>query len=260
MGELRDIYTNLEKIDNSIQKLIKKKVETKEKILILLKQYEDKYLELKENRKGIISNYEYSELLKNRLNESKEKLLTIKYEIIYDLFDDTTKDKYTALEDTVNHLNEEYLTFIKKIKDKESSNIKKTQELYFQLQKIIDEYKYIDDINDIDSKKEIYSRFIKLQRAIMINKNIGFNLFEGKEKLRYTIDYRPYVEYLLDDLNKNKLSQNLVEEIMPIEIEEIEDNLSNTNNNQPPLPKQPNPQRKEMTSINNILASSNEES
>jgi hypothetical protein len=230
MEELREIYTNLEKIDNSIKKLTNKKVDIKQKISVLLKQYEDKYLELKEIRKGIISDYEYSEILKNKLNESKEKLLTIKYEIIYDLFDDSTRDKYTTLEDTVNHLNEEYLIVIKKIKDKETSNIKKTEDLYFQLQNIIAEYKYIDDINDIDTKKEIYTRFVKIQRAIIINKNIGFNLFEEKEKLRYTIDYRPYVEYLLDDLKKNvsEISEE-VEEINPVEIEEIEYNLSNNN-------------------------------
>lgn len=238
---ISEIYKQLGELDKKITKKIKKKIisdEDKQNITQKLKEYETLYLELKKNRTKIIKDYEYFNILKEDIKKNKEILIKIKYEIMYDLFtnSDETKEIYTKTENQLNYSNELLIILVKKIKEKETNYVKKMNELNFEIDQKIDEYKYNNDIEDIENKKEIYTRYMELQKNLFLNKNISFNLFEKNDNLRYDLNYRPYTEYNINKIIKsghinlnNELSNEINESntyISPEELEELPDNLN----------------------------------
>lgn len=252
---ISEIYKELGEIDEFITKKLKRKniSEKKKEILVQkLKEHETLYLELKKNRIRIIKDYEYFDLLKENIKKTKEILIKIKYEIMYDLFSDSeeTKERYNKTEENLNSLNEYLIVIVKKIKEKESNYLKKINELKFEINQKIDEYKYNNDIEDIQNKKEIYTRYMELQKNLFLNKNINFDLFENNDNLRYELNYRPYTEidikkikssghiHLNNDENESvnesvdesvdEINDESIENYSPDELEEISPNLSET--------------------------------
>jgi superfamily II DNA helicase RecQ len=219
--EIRDIYEKLGDIyENKINKVTKKMNNKKvnyEKIVTYkqvlensLKEYENLYVQLKDNRKMIMNDYDYLDLLKSKIKASKEKLVLIKYEILYELFEnsDETKERYTKAEEHLNYLNNLYVDMLKSIKDRESTNAKKIQDITFEIERKIEEYKYTvseteQETKEIrDARQDIYKRYIELNNQLFEEKRISFNLFENKNTLRYQLDYRPYKEYDIKNIKR----------------------------------------------------------
>lgn len=220
---ITEIYEKLGDInENKIKKYLKKikseKSSTdtiilgKQKLEVAIKKYDNLYLELKNNRMMIMKDYEYLDLLKEKIKLSKEKLINIKYEILYDLFvnSEETKERYTKAEEHLNYLNNLYIEMLKSIKDNESLNHKKIHDIMYDIQKKIDEYKYTS-LDDIETRKDIYSKYNELNNKLLEEKRIYFNLFDNESNLRFDIDYRPYKEYNIKNIKKPSYIQSQVE-------------------------------------------------
>jgi hypothetical protein len=236
--DIREIYSKLGNIyENKINKdKFKKELpneKIKEKMKSAINEYELLYSNLRDSRTMMIRDYEYLKLLKEKLNVVKNNLINLKYEIIYDLYNNSeeTKELYVKTEEEHNQLNILYVDMLKKIKEKETSRSKKINDLMFEIENKLREYKYTD-ISDIDIRKEIYTKYCLLNKKLLIERKINFDLFEDTNHLRFNIDYRPYDEYKFNDENYDeKYNENEYENENNSttgslkEIEDIEENI-----------------------------------
>jgi hypothetical protein len=243
---ISDIYEKLGEINQDIKKYTNKlkdkkstaesNIRNKQSLDVELKKYEKLYLELKNNRTLVMKDYDYLDLLKEKIKDTKEVLINIKYEILYDLFQDSeeTKERYIKKEEHLNYLNNLYVDMLRNIKNNESENVKKVNDLLFEIKIKLDEYKFAlsnyemeQSQDNMDSIHDIYLRYSYLNTRLFEEKRISFNLFEKYDHLRYDIDFRPYKEYNIKNVKKKgELDQENGEENNEENIQNNEENES----------------------------------